>query len=105
MTVGLSMAFYVRSNYCSLFSYRINDLIQEPVLPDHIVLAKTLKEDEGLLRVGFSVSRSGTELESTESESGMKVVGYDDKGPLGPCFIVTSPMEHVLKISDTFAEI
>ena len=38
---------------------------------------------------------------STESESKLKVVGYDDKDQ---SFIVESPMGHILKISDTFAE-
>lgn len=42
--------------------------------------------------------------QSTASESELKVTGYDDKDPLGPSFIVTSPMGNILKISDTFAE-
>jgi len=50
------------------------------------------------------MSQSGTESRSTESESKLEVVGYDDKDPLGPAFIVKSPMGHILKISDTFAE-
>ena len=45
--------------------------------------------------------QSGTESKSTESESKLEVVGYDDKEK---CFIVKSPMGHILQISDTFAE-
>jgi len=45
-----------------------------------------------------------TESKSTASESKLKVTDYDDKDPFGPCFIVTSPMGNILKISDTFAE-
>jgi len=41
---------------------------------------------------------------STESESKLEVISYDDKDPLGPAFIVKSPMGNILKISDTFAE-
>jgi len=51
------------------------------------------------------MSPSGTESKSTAGESELKVIGYDDKDPFGPCFIVQSPMGHILKISDTFAEI
>ena len=50
------------------------------------------------------MSQTGTKSKSTESESNLKVVGYDDKDPLGPAFIVKSPIGHILKISDTFAE-
>jgi len=50
------------------------------------------------------MSPSGTESKSTAGESELKVIGYDDKDPFGPCFIVQSPMGHILKISDTFAE-
>ena len=52
----------------------------------------------------MSVLPSEMALKSTASESELKVTGYDDKDPTGPCFIVTSSMGHVLKISDTFAE-
>jgi len=45
-----------------------------------------------------------TESKSTGNESKLKVTGYDDKDPFGPCFIVASPMGNILKISDTFAE-
>jgi len=45
-----------------------------------------------------------TGLESTESESELEVIAYDDKDPLGPAFIVKSPMGHILRISDIFAE-
>ncbi len=40
------------------------------------------------------------------SQSGMelKVIGYDEKDQLGPCFVVKSPMGHTLKVADTFAE-
>lgn len=50
------------------------------------------------------MSRTGTESKSTANESKLEVIGYDDKDPLGPAFIVKSPMGHILKISDTFAE-
>jgi formylmethanofuran--tetrahydromethanopterin N-formyltransferase len=50
------------------------------------------------------MSPSETESKSTESESELKVIGYDDKDPFEPCFTVTSPMGNILKISDTFAE-
>jgi formylmethanofuran--tetrahydromethanopterin N-formyltransferase len=45
--------------------------------------------------------QSETESKSTESESKLEVVGYDDKEK---CFVVKSPMGHILQISDTFAE-
>lgn len=41
------------------------------------------------------------ESKSTASESELKIIGYDDKDQ---SFIVTSPMGHILKISDMFAE-
>ena len=50
------------------------------------------------------MSQTETESKYTESESRLKVTGYDDKDSFGPCFLVTSPMGNVLKISDTFAE-
>ncbi|HXX88442.1 MAG TPA: hypothetical protein VEH86_08365, partial [Candidatus Acidoferrum sp.] len=50
------------------------------------------------------MSQTETESKPTESESRLKVTGYDDKDSFGPCFLVTSPMGNVLKISDTFAE-
>jgi len=50
------------------------------------------------------MSLNETESKSTGNESKLKVTGYDDKDPFGPCFIVTSPMGNILKISDTFAE-
>ena len=50
------------------------------------------------------MSQNETKPKSTVSKNELKVIGYDDKAPFGPCFIVTSPMEHILKISDTFAE-
>jgi len=50
------------------------------------------------------MSQSGTGSRSTESESKLEVVEYDDKDPLGPAFVVKSPMGNILKISDTFAE-
>ena len=50
------------------------------------------------------MSQNETKSKSTVSENELKVIGYDDKDPFGPCFIVTSPMGHILKISDTFAE-
>jgi formylmethanofuran--tetrahydromethanopterin N-formyltransferase len=53
---------------------------------------------------GSNMSQNYTKLKSTASESELKVIGYDDKDPFGPCFIVTSPVGHILKISDTFAE-
>lgn len=40
-------------------------------------------------------------MESVEVKSKLEVVGYDDKEK---CFVVKSPMGHVLQISDTFAE-
>jgi len=50
------------------------------------------------------MSPTETESKSTASENELKVIGYDDKDPTGPCFTVQSPMGHILKISDTFAE-
>ncbi len=50
------------------------------------------------------MSPTETESGSTASKSKLKVTGYDDKDPFGPCFIVTSPMGSILRISDTFAE-
>jgi formylmethanofuran--tetrahydromethanopterin N-formyltransferase len=50
------------------------------------------------------MSQSETESKSTEIESKLEVVGYDEKDPSGPAFTVKSPMGHILKISDTFAE-
>jgi len=47
------------------------------------------------------MSPSEMESKSTASENELKVTGYDDKDQ---SFIVTSPMGHILKISDTFAE-
>lgn len=39
-----------------------------------------------------------------ESETRVKVVGYDEKDRFGPCFVVKSSMGHTLKVADTFAE-
>ncbi len=50
------------------------------------------------------MSPSETESKSTASESELKLVGYDEKDPYGPCFTIRSPMGNILKISDTFAE-
>ncbi len=50
------------------------------------------------------MSRTETELRSATNESKLEVIDYDDKDPLGPAFIIKSPMGHILKISDTFAE-
>ena len=50
------------------------------------------------------MSPNETESKSTANENKLKVTGYDDKDPFGPCFTVTSPMGNILKISDTFAE-
>jgi len=50
------------------------------------------------------MSRTGTESRFTANENRLEIIGYDDKDPLGPAFIVKSPMGHTLKISDTFAE-
>jgi len=50
------------------------------------------------------MSPSETEPRSTASENELKVTSYDDKDPLGPSFILTSPMGNILEISDTFAE-
>ena len=50
------------------------------------------------------MSQNETESKSTVNKSELKVVGYDDKDPFGPCFTVTSPTGNILKISDTFAE-
>ena len=47
---------------------------------------------------------TATASKSTENESKLEVVGYDDKDPMGPAFVVKSPMGNILKISDTFAE-
>jgi formylmethanofuran--tetrahydromethanopterin N-formyltransferase len=53
---------------------------------------------------GSNMSQTGTESKSTANESKLEVIGYDDKDPLGPAFIVKSPIGYILKISDTFAE-
>jgi formylmethanofuran--tetrahydromethanopterin N-formyltransferase len=53
---------------------------------------------------GSNMSQTGTDSSSTVNESKLEVIGYDDKDPLGPAFIVKSPTGHTLKISDTFAE-
>jgi formylmethanofuran--tetrahydromethanopterin N-formyltransferase len=45
-----------------------------------------------------------TTSSSTASGNKLEVIGYDDKDPLGPAFIVKSPMGNILKVSDTFAE-
>ena len=50
------------------------------------------------------MSRTGTESISTANESKLEIIGYDDKDPFGSAFIVKSPTGHILKISDTFAE-
>ena len=50
------------------------------------------------------MSRSKIESRSVVGKSRLEVVGYDGKDPLGPAFIVESPMGYTLKISDTFAE-
>jgi hypothetical protein len=50
------------------------------------------------------MSQSGMTSKFTESESKLEVVEYDDKDPLGPAFVVKSPMGNILKIADTFAE-
>jgi formylmethanofuran--tetrahydromethanopterin N-formyltransferase len=47
------------------------------------------------------MSQKETESKSTASESELKVTGYDDEDQ---SFIVSSPMGHILKISDTYAE-
>jgi len=50
------------------------------------------------------MSQNETKSKSTASENDLKVIDYDEKDPFGPCFIVSSPIGHILKISDTFAE-
>jgi|YelNatPaOPRAMG01_1025707.scaffolds.fasta_scaffold37641_2 formylmethanofuran--tetrahydromethanopterin N-formyltransferase len=50
------------------------------------------------------MSQSGMEIKTMESETQVKVVGYDEKDKFGPCFIVKSPMGHTVKVADTFAE-
>lgn len=50
------------------------------------------------------MSQNEMKSKSTASENELKVTGYDDKDPFGPCFIVTSPVGHTLRISDTYAE-
>jgi len=50
------------------------------------------------------MSRIETESRFTANENRLEIIGYDDKDPLGPAFIVKSPTGHTLKISDTFAE-
>jgi len=53
---------------------------------------------------GSNMSRIETESRFTANENRLEIIGYDDKDPLGPAFIVKSPTGHTLKISDTFAE-
>jgi formylmethanofuran--tetrahydromethanopterin N-formyltransferase len=53
---------------------------------------------------GSNMSQNETKSRSTASEDELKVIGYDDKDTFGPSFIVTSSIGHILKISDTFAE-
>jgi formylmethanofuran--tetrahydromethanopterin N-formyltransferase len=50
------------------------------------------------------MSQSEVESRSAVGKSRLEVVGYDGKDPLGPAFIVKSPIGYTLKISDTFAE-
>jgi len=50
------------------------------------------------------MSQSGMEIKTMESETQVKVVGYDEKDKFGPCFLVKSPMGHAVKVADTFAE-
>ncbi len=53
---------------------------------------------------GLNMSQRRAESKPTESETKLEVIGYDEKDPLGPAFVVESPKKNTLKISDTFAE-
>jgi formylmethanofuran--tetrahydromethanopterin N-formyltransferase len=53
---------------------------------------------------GPTMSQNETASESSATGKGLRVTGYDDKDPFGPCFIVRSLIGNTLIISDTFAE-
>jgi hypothetical protein len=55
-------------------------------------------------RLDSSMSQNETASKNGANESELEVVGYDEKDPTGPCFLVQSPMGNIVKISDTFAE-
>jgi formylmethanofuran--tetrahydromethanopterin N-formyltransferase len=59
---------------------------------------------KSLSRPDSSMSPSEMKSKSTASGSELKVVGYDERDPSGPCYMVQSPMGNILKISDTFCE-
>lgn len=67
-------------------------------------LLKVLKKMKNFSRLDLNMLQSEMESKSTTSENKLEVIGYDDKDTSDTCFIVKSPMEHILKISDTFAE-
>ena len=71
------------------------------MIPQPLRLQKKMKT---FSKQGSSMSQNEANSKSTASENELKVTGYDDKDPFGHCFIVASPMGHILKISDTFAE-
>jgi formylmethanofuran--tetrahydromethanopterin N-formyltransferase len=50
------------------------------------------------------MSLSGMKIKTMESETKVKLVGYDEKDRFGPCLVVKSPMGHIVKVADTFAE-
>lgn len=50
------------------------------------------------------MSQAGMESRSTTNGSKLEVIGFDDRDPLGPVIIVKSPMGHIVRVSDTFAE-
>lgn len=67
----------------------------------HVASAKTLKEDKELLKAELNMSPSETDSKSITRESKLEVIDYDDRDK---SFMVKSPKGHVLRISDTFAE-
>ena len=63
---------------------------------------KILKKTKISQRQGSNMSQNETPSKSAANENEIKVIGYDEKDK---AFVVkSSPMGHILKISDTFAE-
>ncbi|TLM99923.1 formylmethanofuran--tetrahydromethanopterin N-formyltransferase, partial [bacterium] len=68
----------------------------------HVAAAKTLKKMKSYSKGGLNMSLTETEPKSPLNESRLEVVSYDEKDK---SFVVkSSPMRHILNISDTFAE-
>ena len=50
------------------------------------------------------MGQTGTESKFTGNEGKLEVVGYDEKDPTGASFVVKSSSSHMVRVSDTFAE-